>query len=117
VVLVLLDTNDVIEIDHHRESAGGLDVNELSHVMLPLYELASCSVVYLRRTINRKVGATAGARSEHWYSVGFRWQGVMSFIFILYCVVGCEASQPAHRINSAYETLERCDQSLNQLSK
>jgi hypothetical protein len=32
-----------------------------------------------------------------------------SFIFILYCVVGCEASHPSHRIITAYETLELCD--------
>jgi hypothetical protein len=43
-----------------------------------------------------------------------------SFIFILYCFVGCDAPQPHHRgldtralsgvIHSAYETLERCDE-------
>jgi len=32
----------------------------------------------------------------------------MSFIFVLYCVAGCELSHPSHRINSAYATIERC---------
>jgi hypothetical protein len=34
----------------------------------------------------------------------------MTYIFILYCVVGCELSQPHHRIHSAFETIERCDE-------
>jgi len=32
----------------------------------------------------------------------------MKFIFVLYCVAGCELSHPSHRINSAYDTIERC---------
>jgi hypothetical protein len=34
----------------------------------------------------------------------------MKFIFVLYCVVGCDLSHPSHRINSAYNTIERCQQ-------
>ena len=33
---------------------------------------------------------------------------MMKFIFVLYCVVGCEPSHPSHRINSAYDTIELC---------
>jgi hypothetical protein len=32
----------------------------------------------------------------------------MTFIFVLYCVVGCERSHPSHRINNAYVTIESC---------
>ena len=32
----------------------------------------------------------------------------MKFIFVLYCVAGCELSHPSHCINSAYDTIERC---------
>jgi hypothetical protein len=35
---------------------------------------------------------------------------MISYIFILYCVAGCEASQPHHRIHSAFDTIERCEQ-------
>ena len=34
----------------------------------------------------------------------------MKLIFVLYCLAGCELSQPNHRINSAYGTIERCQQ-------
>ena len=33
---------------------------------------------------------------------------MVKFIFVLYCVAGCELSHPSHRINSAYDTIERC---------
>jgi hypothetical protein len=35
---------------------------------------------------------------------------MISFIFVLYCVVGCDLSQPNHRINIAVDTLERCQE-------
>jgi hypothetical protein len=34
----------------------------------------------------------------------------VTFIFVLYCMTGCELSHPSHRINSAYATIERCQQ-------
>src|SRR6516165_9136470 len=34
----------------------------------------------------------------------------MTYIFVLYCVAGCELSQPHHRIHSAFDTIERCEQ-------
>lgn len=39
----------------------------------------------------------------------------MTFIFILYCTVGCELSYPSHRINSAYDTIEHCQQAKEKL--
>ena len=33
----------------------------------------------------------------------------MTYIFVLYCVAGCDF-QPPHRIHSAFDTIERCDQ-------
>jgi hypothetical protein len=32
----------------------------------------------------------------------------MKYIFILYCVMGCELSHPNHRIFGAYSTIEGC---------
>ena len=39
----------------------------------------------------------------------------MSFIFVLYCVVGCDLSQPNHRINAAFDTVERCQEAKGKL--
>jgi hypothetical protein len=33
---------------------------------------------------------------------------MIKFIFVLYRVAGCELSHPSHRINSAYDTIDRC---------
>ena len=33
----------------------------------------------------------------------------MTYIFVLYCVAGCDF-QPPHRIHSAFDTIERCEQ-------
>jgi hypothetical protein len=33
---------------------------------------------------------------------------MMKFIFVLYCVIGCELSHPNHRMIQAYETIESC---------
>ena len=35
---------------------------------------------------------------------------IINYIFVLYCVVGCELSQPNHRIIRAFDTIERCDE-------
>ena len=35
---------------------------------------------------------------------------IINYIFVLYCVVGCELSQPNHRIIRAFGTIERCDE-------
>jgi hypothetical protein len=31
---------------------------------------------------------------------------MLKFIFVLYCVMGCELSHPNHRMIQAYETIE-----------
>jgi hypothetical protein len=33
---------------------------------------------------------------------------MIKFIYVLYCVVGCEQSLPSHRIIYAFDTIERC---------
>ena len=35
---------------------------------------------------------------------------MIEFIFVLYCVVGCERSHPSHRIIYAYDTAEACQE-------
>jgi hypothetical protein len=40
---------------------------------------------------------------------------MVQFIYVLYCVVGCELSQPAHRMIYAYDTIEDCQRSKENL--
>jgi hypothetical protein len=35
---------------------------------------------------------------------------MIEFIFVLYCVAGCEQSYPSHRIIYAYDTIELCQE-------
>jgi len=42
---------------------------------------------------------------------------MIKFIFVLYCVVGCEQTLPNHRMIYAYDTIEQCQKAKERVER